>query len=161
LLVLGLVGLWHGASWKFLAWGLANGVLIAVQQSWRFLSPAARARAPASLWSLRGFCGWLFTVSAGMVVIIPFFAADFSDCGDYLSRMLGGAGAWSLSRESLGILCGIACLFAIHAAAASVDLARLWERIGAVGRTLSFVVLVFLLWRLRVDDPAAFIYFQF
>lgn len=35
LIVMGLGGLWHGASWNFMAWGLYHGVLLCLHRGWR------------------------------------------------------------------------------------------------------------------------------
>ncbi len=35
LIVMGLGGLWHGASWNFALWGLFHGVLLVAHRSWR------------------------------------------------------------------------------------------------------------------------------
>lgn len=37
LIVMGLGGLWHGASWNFAIWGLYQGVLLAINRYWRQL----------------------------------------------------------------------------------------------------------------------------
>ena len=34
-IVMGLGGLWHGASWNFAAWGLYHGVLLVLHRLWR------------------------------------------------------------------------------------------------------------------------------
>jgi D-alanyl-lipoteichoic acid acyltransferase DltB (MBOAT superfamily) len=35
LIVMALGGLWHGASWNFMAWGLYHGVLLCLHRGWR------------------------------------------------------------------------------------------------------------------------------
>jgi alginate O-acetyltransferase complex protein AlgI len=32
---MGLCGIWHGASWKFLVWGVWHGIGIAIYQLWQ------------------------------------------------------------------------------------------------------------------------------
>ncbi|MBQ1245309.1 MAG: MBOAT family protein [Clostridia bacterium] len=41
-----LTGLWHGASWNFIVWGLANGVVILISRELEPLYARFRARAP-------------------------------------------------------------------------------------------------------------------
>jgi alginate O-acetyltransferase complex protein AlgI len=43
LLVMALVGLWHGAGWTFLLWGLYHGMLLVIVHGWR----SWRSRGPA------------------------------------------------------------------------------------------------------------------
>jgi alginate O-acetyltransferase complex protein AlgI len=70
LIAFGLCGLWHGAGWNFLVWGLYHGVGLAVCSTYRSaLGPAGRAisdalaRKPQVAWVLTlAFVGvgWLF-----------------------------------------------------------------------------------------------------
>lgn len=39
LLVMSLCGLWHGANWTFVLWGLLHGVLLIVNHGWQRLKP--------------------------------------------------------------------------------------------------------------------------
>jgi D-alanyl-lipoteichoic acid acyltransferase DltB (MBOAT superfamily) len=51
-------GLWHGARWTFVLWGLAHGCLLLVNHLWRSLE----RRWQAGGWrGLPGFAGWLLT----------------------------------------------------------------------------------------------------
>ncbi len=44
-LAMSISGLWHGAQWHFLAWGVYNGVLLAIYRVWSVaLKPPLRAR---------------------------------------------------------------------------------------------------------------------
>jgi alginate O-acetyltransferase complex protein AlgI len=70
LLAFGICGLWHGAGWNFLAWGLYHGVGLAVASSYRkLLGPAGEALAgrlaanPQVGWALTMVfvgVGWVF-----------------------------------------------------------------------------------------------------
>lgn len=42
MIVMGLGGLWHGASWNFLIWGLYHGVLLVTHRLWRNVLRLAR-----------------------------------------------------------------------------------------------------------------------
>ncbi len=41
LLTMGLGGLWHGAAWTFVLWGLYHGLLLALHRLWRAVRPQA------------------------------------------------------------------------------------------------------------------------
>lgn len=67
-IVMFLGGLWHGADWTFVVWGLYHGLLLAVYHTWRHL----RGQRPAvvtNVWVARGFTllavmvGWAFFAS--------------------------------------------------------------------------------------------------
>ncbi len=69
MIVWALTGLWHGASWNFVLWGMYNGVLLLIEKTWK--------RTP----------GWLFTfilVDLGMVL---FHITNFVELGCVLRRM--------------------------------------------------------------------------
>ena len=66
-ITMGLGGLWHGASWNFVIWGLLHGVYLSVHKLWtRFRGEAAPestlwSRAPARLLTLAAVgVGWVF-----------------------------------------------------------------------------------------------------
>ena len=44
LITFGLSGLWHGANWTFVIWGLLNGLFLLPQTIWRFLARSSRER---------------------------------------------------------------------------------------------------------------------
>jgi alginate O-acetyltransferase complex protein AlgI len=50
---MGLSGLWHGAGLTFVAWGLAHGIMLVINHSWRKL-PLAKKLAPIKAYKL--FC---------------------------------------------------------------------------------------------------------
>jgi alginate O-acetyltransferase complex protein AlgI len=76
LIVMGLGGLWHGASWNFAVWGLYHGVLLVLHRQWRRwverrgLAEAVDHPALRPLWIALTF----LIVTIGW---IPFRAPDF------------------------------------------------------------------------------------
>ena len=63
IVTMGLGGLWHGAAWTFVLWGLAHGAWLALTHLWQELWGPGRLRWP--------FPGWL-TQWAGRVVTFLF-----------------------------------------------------------------------------------------
>ena len=82
-----LTGLWHGAAWNFVLWGVYYGLLLLVE---KFLWGRALARCPKVLQHLYT----LFFVAIGWLL---FRATDLSIIADFLKAMFGGAadGAWN------------------------------------------------------------------
>lgn len=91
--VFGYCGLWHGASWSFLAWGGAQVLALSAQRAWdRYRTHRARPAAPAG-W-LRIFVCWLLTMHFAVVTIFVF--CDFHYAGtrffpELLARLFGTA----------------------------------------------------------------------
>ena len=156
-----LTGLWHGANWTFVLWGLLNlGLLMA--EKYGHLGRGA----PKPL-------GWLYAFTAFLLTCVVFRADSIAAAGRYLMDLfcLGeGARLWSAEaglyfRENLVIL-----LFAALAAAPtatvlrerlagrSAALAALWDALAAAATVALFLVSVSFLVK-GTYNP--FIYFNF
>ena len=76
-----LTGLWHGASWNFVLWGLFYGVVLILEKLF-LLKPLEKAPA------------WIAHLYTGIIVLIAwvlFAFTDLSAAGAYLKIMFGGA----------------------------------------------------------------------
>lgn len=71
-----LGGLWHGAGWTFIFWGILHGIFICINHCWRRLSVA-----------LPEWLSWLLTFNAVNVAWIFFRAEHFSDALNVLQAM--------------------------------------------------------------------------
>ena len=88
-----LTGLWHGASWNFVLWGLYYGVLLALE---KFVWGRALAKLPRIL----QHCYAFFIVVFGYVI---FVFEDFAALRSYLGTMFSaGAAAGSGSAAFVG-----------------------------------------------------------
>jgi alginate O-acetyltransferase complex protein AlgI len=79
LLVWSLTGLWHGANWNFVLWGLYYGILIALEHG---VLKYAIKRTPKPL-------GILLTLLAVLVGWVLFYQTDLAACARQLLAMLG------------------------------------------------------------------------
>ena len=81
-------GLWHGASWNFIVWGLYFGVLILIE---RFALKKILSRIP-------GFLANAYTLAAVMIGWVLFDTTSLTHAGGYLLALLGrGSGLWDAS----------------------------------------------------------------
>lgn len=80
LVVWSLTGLWHGASWNFVLWGLYYGVLIALEHG---AFKHAVKHTPRAV-------GILLTLIAVLLGWVLFYQTDLARCGSQLLAMFGG-----------------------------------------------------------------------
>jgi len=145
-----LGGLWHGASWTFVAWGGLHGAALAVNHVWE----TRGLRLPRA-------AAWAATLLFVMACWVLFRAADFATAGDVLLSMVGrnGVGAVSLDREFVVALIGGAAVALLCPTGQQLALDRLrptaWLAMPA-GLSLAYLLLL-----VGGRLPNVFIYFQF
>lgn len=89
-LTMTISGLWHGAAWTFVLWGLVQGCIMAVEGTTGYSKIARKARGPAR-WGFIAIA--MFTWYSTMVM---FRAPDLGAAVDIYSGLLGlrGWGGW-------------------------------------------------------------------
>jgi len=160
MLVMLIGGLWHGASWTFVAWGGLHGLYLVVE---RFLSK----RFGASPWvsSLPGkIILGLFTYFLVNITWVFFRADTFAAAGLLLLSMFGLADNGANILTTLGIWQVFAVIFALlvmHWSLRNTD--RLEESADRVPIWLHTVVWTVMIIALILTQGGgnAFIYFQF
>ena len=92
LLTMLLGGLWHGASWTFVAWGALHGAALGVNRLFR---EARGRRAQGRYGRVGRLASWALTFLFLLVTWVLFRAPDFPTAWAMLRRMasLGGGGA--------------------------------------------------------------------
>ena len=156
LIVWAATGIWHGASWNYLIWGLYFCALLVIEKAFllRWLE-----RAPRVL----GHIYALFFILVGWAV---FAMEDLNALAGYLSAMFGfsGAGAWSTS-DGYYLMNYIALLPVLAAASTPVCAAmvrRLPEKaLGAVVPVLMLAGLILSAAYLVDATYNPFLYFRF
>jgi len=105
-LVFGICGVWHGASFAFVVWGLYHGALLGLEKLSTVKEIQARMPRPIL---------WGFTLLLVMVGWVLFRVEKLHDAVVYLSQMAGwGNGTFRYGVSSLqGIILGAAVLFSI------------------------------------------------
>ncbi|MDR3518759.1 MAG: MBOAT family protein [Azospirillaceae bacterium] len=80
-----LGGLWHGAGWTFVIWGMLHGSFLMVNHGWQRL----RSRLGWNGGAVSGFAGWLLTFLAVVVAWVFFRAPDLGTAVAVLRAMAG------------------------------------------------------------------------
>lgn len=94
LIVWFLTGLWHGAAWNFVAWGLYYGVILIIEKY--LLSPV--------LDRLPDVVRHIYSIVLAVIGWVLFFSSSFGQAADYI-RVMFGAGAHGFAdRESMYLL---------------------------------------------------------
>jgi len=86
MVTMALGGLWHGASWTFLIWGVLHGVYLTINHLWRSYFYERHNIAVHPL------LGWLITFIAVLIGWVFFRAVNFTSALLMLQSMLGFAG---------------------------------------------------------------------
>ena len=156
-----LTGLWHGASWNFILWGVYYGVLLMIEKL--FL-----------LKLLKKLPSWVGHVYSLVLIVIGwtiFAQTDFALLGDYLRSMFGIGSVlvdeafwYFLSCNGVLLIVLVLCSIDYSALAAKW---KLWQNVknskwAAVGKCVIMVALLFVSFAFLVGDTYnPFLYFRF
>ena len=147
-----LTGLWHGAGWNFLLWGLYYGVLLIAE---KFLLRSVLQRLPRVI-------NWIITIVLVTVGWVFFASSDIINAARYLRGMFNFASICSL-HAYLGWL----PLFAVGCVAATPLGAKLWGRwentsMACIAETLlCLTALILAVSSLVSGSYNPFLYFRF
>jgi alginate O-acetyltransferase complex protein AlgI len=158
-----LGGLWHGASWNFVLWGVLHGVYLSVHRAFRTWC-GARPRLDALLQSIPGtalrMAVTFFCIYQGFVL---FRATTFGAATAMLHRLwVPAAGAGIIHPYGYGLFWTIVAGFVLFHVAA---VGRWWEklslRLPSPVVSGGYVLALTLCMILAPLNEKPFIYFQF
>ena len=147
-----LTGLWHGASWNFVLWGLLFAVLLLLEK-WLPV-----------LHKLPGFLRHGYVLLTVMVSFVLFNAADLSQAAQDLAGLFGGLPL--VTQESVYYLRSYAVVFAVSIIGATplpkTLASRIPEKLTAVLEPLMLLALLLVCTAYLVDGSFnPFLYFRF
>lgn len=161
-----LTGLWHGANWTFIVWGILYGAVTIAERMWRI--PKRLAEGPRVILVLYAVLIRVFH----FVEWVIFRSVSLPEAGTYLKTMFGFSGhafadAWFLYwlREyAVFIIIGILCCTPIfRVIAEKLKLGRMqegeWE--SEAGCVIQFVLFLISFSCLVMQANNPFIYFNF
>jgi alginate O-acetyltransferase complex protein AlgI len=146
---MGLCGLWHGAGWTFVVWGLMHGAGLITCRLWQKKAPPL----PASL-------GWTLTALLVLAGWVLFRSPDFTTAAHMLAGLFG---------QGAGLAPTVAVKPVLAAALAAAILLPSTQRLveggwlQPAGYQAACLALLFIACLLAVGQgqPTSFIYFQF
>ena len=154
-----LGGLWHGASWTFVAWGGLHGLfLVAERELKRVLGDRARLTSRGA----RTLAG-LLTFFLVNITWVFFRAPDFPSAGLMILSMFGlaGSGAQVLPTLDIVKVVGVvAALLAVHWRFRTSRIETAAQNVPSWGHGLAWAAMLVLL-VITQGGGNAFIYFQF
>ena len=150
-----LTGLWHGASWNFVLWGLLFAGLLLLE------------KAVPGLKTLPGVLGSVYVVFVVLLSFVLFNADSLSQAGTDFLSMFGLAGLPGVNRESLYFLRSNLVLLAVSAVGATPLPRRLYEKVSHSGlvtvlEPIALLALLLVCTAYLVDGSFnPFLYFRF
>ncbi len=143
LVVFGVSGLWHGASWTFLVWGLLHGLFLILEKP---LKPFANIISTFILVTL----AWVF-----------FRAPDFTSAIQILKGLVIAQSEGPKWMDTWTPLSALGLLLLLDFAYRKQRFDVLLNRLPLVGRWSLYFVLIFALMAFSGTQKFTFIYFQF
>ena len=153
-----LTGIWHGASWNFMAWGIYYGLLLLAE---KFLFRELKKHLP-------GILNWLITMVLVLVGWVLFYYVDLSQGLEHLGTMFGMVKA-PLSDPTTVYYFKYYLVFLVIAALASIPwkefaifvptpITKAWRWLKPLALTVIFLLSVALV---VTQSYNPFLYFRF
>ena len=158
-----LGGLWHGASWNFVMWGMLHGVALALHKAWMFLMGRPKGWRTTGI---RRVLGTLVTFHFVCFCWIFFRNADFSASVAMLRQMFTAFHPQVLPQLLAGyteVFVLMLVGYVLHFLPASWEQTgcRVVTRLPLLGKALLMVAVIYIVIQVKSADIQPFIYFQF
>ncbi|MCB9898296.1 MAG: MBOAT family protein [Planctomycetes bacterium] len=157
-----LVGLWHGAAWTFVLWGMYHGALLVVVRIARQLIPGGKL--PDS-WPVKLVSG-LVTFHVVAYSMVLFRCADMTSFWTATRELFdwtGGslADAWVALPWQIRTIMILGYATHLMPDRWQARLEGAWDRVPALGQGAVLAASIVLLFALRPPGLSPFVYFQF
>jgi alginate O-acetyltransferase complex protein AlgI len=153
-----LGGLWHGAAWNFVLWGLYHGTVLSIHRVMTAQSgPVNDGRLLAAL----KICGFGLVTLYGWLL---FRATSFEQIASFTATLFTGRGGLALAAglPSLSALLGILLLTVLELVHYTWGADKqFYRRLPRAAIGLAIALMIYLTVMGTSNEPAQFIYFQF
>lgn len=153
-----LTGLWHGANYTFIAWGILYGIILVIERL--FLGDLLKK-------NKFKFLNWLYTMFVVVVLWVFFRAPNIHYAFDFLTKMFTFSHSLIPVAQTVGLLewivlvIAILCAGPLHLISQKLNI----DRNGKIYLTLDYILQIFILlfsiFLLINSTFNPFIYFQF
>jgi alginate O-acetyltransferase complex protein AlgI len=161
-IVLFLCGLWHGARWNFVLWGLWNACMLTAYYGLRSVLKRFRLRGkkkgPFSV-GLFGSHALIFFIS--MVGALFFRSSDLPAIGKMMRALCGGNGATGFPPYLWIYVALLAGWYVVEFSEEYLQLAERWQRLPVPVRAASVALLLIAVALGSVNLQMPYLYFQF
>ena len=148
-ITMGLCGLWHGAGWTFVIWGLLHGAGLIVCRAWD------QADMPMPAW-----LGWVLTVLFAALAFMIFRAPDLGVVLNMTAGAFGGGGLGTRWHLGLVVLMAVAAALALVQLPNPATVER-YLRPSPGFAVATALAAVYVMLEVGRGAPSSFIYFQF
>src|SRR5581483_4776257 len=157
-----LGGLWHGASWTFVVWGVLHGLLLCVHRLVRW----ACEKAPILSRPLETLPGTIFRMALTFFCVaigwIFFRSQDFTTAATMLERMfVFNEGIWETPFAIVTLSYAVIVLVVCHALTGTGAWKQMALRLPPAVLGFGYMVIILVALVLAPEGNKAFIYFQF
>ena len=159
LLTMTIGGLWHGADWKFIWWGIGHGLLLIIHKL------ILKAFGPTTnKWGMA--FSWLLTFVCVVLLWIPFRAQSVTDTAHIFSALAKGIDWPTLQifcTQNWNFVLVLVSGFALTLipVALKEQIQKFYLKESYVVKLVMFIVLIQLMYEFQSAEIQPFIYFQF
>lgn len=110
-----VIGVWHGAGWTFVLFGVLQGLYMVVNEAWRMAHRKARKARKGHLPAYVAPMYQVLTLIAFVVAVVAFRAPSLDTVGRMYLAMIGGGANSAVTAWPGGIAGALAILAAVYA----------------------------------------------